>query len=93
LRDPGEEFVSVASSSTPDSFYMSEDLDSAMGWRTMDEVLSRKEPEPIEAVFQRLKASMNALDVLVTLHPDRIVSAQMERMARMGFGPAAPGVH
>src|SRR6185503_15914041 len=58
VSERGQEFVDLASKSTPEKFHQFDDVEIAMGWRSVDEVLAKREPEPIESVLQRVKANM-----------------------------------
>ncbi len=54
VRDRGQELLEVASTAAPSQYFLFENLDIAMGWRTVDEVLSRQEPEDLVDVLKRL---------------------------------------
>jgi hypothetical protein len=50
-RERGQEFVDLTSLSEPGAFQQFDDVDIAMGWRSIDEVLAMREPEQIILVL------------------------------------------
>src|SRR5262245_65487390 len=56
-RDRGQEFVDLASQSEPGTFHHFDDVDIAMGWRSVEEVLARRGSGPIAAVLRAIRAS------------------------------------
>jgi hypothetical protein len=47
VRDRGQEFMDLATIAAPDKFYQFDDVEIAMGWKTIDEVLAKRELEPL----------------------------------------------
>jgi len=78
----GQEFVDVASQLEPETFYQFDDVDIAMGWRSVDEVLAKREPEPIGAVLQRVKANFVILGDAFSGDRERLTRARVERATR-----------
>ena len=54
VRDRGEEFLDVGSADNPDAWFQYDDVEMAMGWRSVDDVLEKSAPEPIERVLDRV---------------------------------------
>src|SRR5688572_17876206 len=57
----GQAFIDLASLGEPTTFHQLDDVDVAMGWRSTDEVLAKREPEPIHAVLRRVSENFGAL--------------------------------
>src|SRR5262245_27207216 len=55
VRDRGQIFLDIASSAAPAEFHQYCDVEVAMGWRTIDQILARREPEAIGAVLTALQ--------------------------------------
>ena len=81
-RERGQEFVDLASQSEPDTFHQFDDVDMAMGWRSVDEVLAKRKPEPIAAVLRRIKANLAVLGDAFSGDRERLTRARVERAAR-----------
>ena len=81
-RERGQEFVDLASQSEPDTFHQFDDVDIAMGWRSVDEVLAKRKPEPIAAVLRRIKANLAVLGDAFSGDRERLTRARVERAAR-----------
>jgi acetolactate synthase regulatory subunit len=62
VRDRGESFVDLAAASRPDTFSQYDDVEIAMGWRSVEEVLARKQPEKLERVLERIRARLMELN-------------------------------
>lgn len=82
VRDRGEEFVDVASSAAPQKFFQLDDLDIAMGWKTIDEVLSKQEPESLDAVLARIAQHGAELHDAFSGVRERLTRARVERAAQ-----------
>lgn len=78
VRERGQDFVDVSPASAPREYYPFGDVELALGWKTVDQVWSRLEPEPLPAILARLRnhylefeeafSSANALDTLAKLN-------------------------
>ena len=55
VRERGQDFIDVSPASTPGRYYPFGDVELAMGWKTVDEVWSRAEPEPLSAILERVR--------------------------------------
>lgn len=60
-RDRGQEFVDLASVEEPTVFHQFDDVEIAMGWRSIDDVLAKREPDSIGSVLSRIKANLSVL--------------------------------
>ncbi len=54
VRERGQDFVDVSPASEPGRYHPYGDVELAMGWKTVDQVWSRTEPEPLPAILERL---------------------------------------
>jgi hypothetical protein len=71
VRERGQEFVDVSTISMPQKFHQLVDVEVAMGWRSIDQVLARREPEPLDQILIRLKGHLQELgDALSNEHQD-----------------------
>lgn len=61
LRDRGQDFLDVGLVEMPTQFHQFHVVEVAMGWKTLDQVLARREPENLIAVIECVKANFNAL--------------------------------
>jgi len=61
VRDRGQEFLDVAAASSPDQFHQFDDLEIALGWRSLADVLAKTEPEPLHVVLERLRSKLPEL--------------------------------
>lgn len=55
VRERGQDFIDVGPASAPGQYYPYGDVELAMGWKTVDQMRSRTEPEPLPAVVERLR--------------------------------------
>lgn len=62
LRDRGQEFLELGSPADPDQFFLIDDVEVAMGWKAVEEVLAKTHPEDIRDVLARLGAKRNELE-------------------------------
>jgi hypothetical protein len=81
-RERGQEFVDLASGVEPGIFHQFDDVEIAMGWRSIDEVLGKREPEPIESVLQRVNANLAPLFDAFSDDQERLTRARVERAGR-----------
>lgn len=54
VRDRGEEFLDIGCSEDPGTFFQYDDVEVALGWRTVEDLVSRQTPEPLDAVLERV---------------------------------------
>ena len=81
VRERGQEFVDLATSATPDKFHHFDDVEIAMGWKTIDEVLAMREPEHLTRVLARLSQHFAELDEASSAERERF-TARVESAAR-----------
>jgi len=53
-----------------------------MGWKTIDEVLAKREPEELRAVLARLGENLGALSDAFSGDQERLTRTRVERAAR-----------
>ena len=61
VRDRGQAFLDLAVASAPTEFHQFDDVEIAMGWRSIAEVLAKREPEEVVAVLSWVSARFNEL--------------------------------
>ena len=55
VRERGQDFVDLSPASTPGRYHPFGDVELAMGWKAVDDVRLRADPEPLPAVLARLR--------------------------------------
>ena len=78
----GQAFIDLASLAEPTVFHQFDDVDVALGWRSTDEVLAKREPEPIHAVLRRVSTNLSALCDAVSGDQERLMRARVQKAAR-----------
>lgn len=84
VRDRGEEFLDIGLVEEPGNFFQYDDVEVAMGWRSLEEVLSKRAPESLENVLERLAGRLAELQAAfapkcVESTRERIRAAEKER--------------
>lgn len=82
VRDRGQVFVDLASSASPTEFHELDNVEIGMGWKTIDEVLAKREPEELGAVLGRLRENLEALNHAFSDEREHLTRARVERAAR-----------
>jgi hypothetical protein len=79
IKDRGEEFLELGFRSNPSNTFQFCDIEIAMGWSTIAEVLEKDKPENIETVLARLSIHYKKLS---SLFSDEFESSTMARIDR-----------
>lgn len=82
VRDRGEEFVDLGSIADRTSLFQFDDVEIALGWKSIDEVLQKQEPEALGPVLERISRRLEALQAAFSGDRARFTSAQVQRAAR-----------
>lgn len=82
VRDRGQELLKVASGQTPAQFHPIEDVEIAMGWKTIDDVLERQEPEQLVVAISRLAQHFDQLADGLSGERERLTRARIEKATR-----------
>jgi hypothetical protein len=61
VSDRGEDFIDIAPSVSLPRFFMMDDLDIAMGWRSVGEVVMKRKPEPLNLVLARIAVNWRVI--------------------------------
>lgn len=69
VRDRGQEFLDIGSVAVPERFCSIDVFEIAMGWRTVEQVISRSEPEPLVDVLARVAEHLG--ESQLALSPER----------------------
>lgn len=81
-RDRGQEFIDLGSSLAPAVYHQFDDVDIAMGWKSIDEVLAKREPEDLGAVLTRVRTHLVMLEEALSGEREHMTRARLERAAR-----------
>lgn len=81
-RDRGQDFVDLGSTASPDRFYQVDDVDIAMGWKSVAEVLAKKQPESLASVLGRLYQHLGPLEEAFSVEQECLTRARVERAAK-----------
>lgn len=82
VRDRGQTFLDIASDTAPAKFHQYDDVEIAMGWRTIDEVLAKHEPEDLGVLLARLRVNLDVLSDAFSSDRERLTRGLVERAAR-----------
>jgi hypothetical protein len=82
VRDRRQAFVDIASSAAPTEFHQYDDIEIAMGWKTIDQVLAKRVPEDLGLVLERLRTNLDVLGNAFSSDRERFTRARVERAAR-----------
>jgi hypothetical protein len=82
VRDRGQAFFEMGVESATAEFYQYDDVEIAMGWKTIDEVLGKREPEDLGVVLLRLRAHLADLNDACSGDRAELTRARFERAAR-----------
>jgi len=82
VRDRDQEFMDIGASTRPEQFHQFDDLEIAMGWKTIDDVLAKREPEDLSQVLARVSQHLKQLDEAFSGERERFTRARVERAAR-----------
>ena len=82
VRDRGQDFLDIAPTSEPDHFFQFDDVELAMGWKTIDEILSKKEPEGLKQLLVCVKENIKTLESVFS--PERAAGtvALLEKISK-----------
>jgi hypothetical protein len=82
VRDRGQEFMDVGADIAPERFHQFDDVEIAMGFKTIDQVLAKREPENLTEVLARVSRHLKELDEAFSPEHERFTRARIERVAR-----------
>lgn len=82
VRDRGQQFVDIGSMADPTKFHQFDDVEIAMGWRKVEEVIEKRDPELLDSVLARLAAKMTALQEAFSGSREHLTRARVEQAAR-----------
>jgi hypothetical protein len=81
-RERGQAFIDLASQAAPTTFHQFDDVDVAMGWRSTEEVLAKREPEPVHSVLGRVSGNLGVLCDAFSGDQERLMRARVQKAAR-----------
>lgn len=79
VSDRGQTHMDVAAVSVPTGFHQFGDVEIAMGWKTIDQVLAMREPEDLTVVLVRLRANLDTLIDAFSGPRERLTRGLVER--------------
>jgi hypothetical protein len=82
VRQRGQEFMDIGTSARSDQFHQFDDVEIAMGWKTIDELLAKREPEDLSQVLERVSQHLKELDEAFSGERERFTQARVEGAAR-----------
>jgi hypothetical protein len=92
-RDRGQDFVEIGLKSDPQRYHVFDNVQIAMGWKSVDEVVCKKEPDALEYVLACVKINFEDLKAALASHPERFVKAGVDRAVRHGWFSPMPETH
>ena len=81
-RDRAQDFVDLASPSRPEEFHQFDDVDIAMGWKSVEAVLAKTEPEDLGSVLSRLMRNFAHLEKAFSGEEERFTRARVKKAAK-----------
>ncbi|MBN1612370.1 MAG: hypothetical protein JW940_37410 [Polyangiaceae bacterium] len=81
-RERAQDFVDLASPSRPEEFHQFDDVDIAMGWKSVEAVLAKREPEDLGSVLTRLARNFAHLEEAFSGEQERFTRARVEKAAK-----------
>jgi hypothetical protein len=81
IRDRGQDFLDVASAIAPDRFHQFDDVEIGMGWKSVEEVLAKSEPEPLADMLRRMRNRLGELQSAMSGNQERFTRDRIERAA------------
>lgn len=66
VRDRGQSFIDIASTALPERFYQFDTVEIAMGWKPIEEVIGKSEPEDLKNVLCRLSQKFDELEAAMS---------------------------
>jgi hypothetical protein len=82
VRDRGQEFLEMASDAAPTRFFQFDDVELALGRKTIREILAAHEPERLEVMLARLAKDVAELNDAFSGDRERLTRARVEQAAR-----------
>lgn len=82
VRDRGQDFLDIASMVEPTIFHQFDDIEIAMGWRSVEDILAKQEPESLSAVLEKIEEKFSDLNAAMSGERERFTRAQIERAAK-----------
>ncbi len=81
-RDHGQDFLDIATALAPREFYWFGDIEVAMGWGSLERILSRAAAPPIDEVINRLGQHVAELRKAFFKNIDHFTHARIARTMR-----------
>jgi hypothetical protein len=61
-RDRGQDFLDIATTKAPETFYQFDDVEVAMGWTSLTDVVGKRRPDDLSEVVGRLRSHITELN-------------------------------
>jgi hypothetical protein len=94
VRDRGQEFVDLAPAAASGKFYYFDDIEVAMGWKSLGEILAKREPDDLSDILRRMKIHWADLEQAFSGDRQEFTRAKVERAVQQrseGFRKGLPG--
>ncbi|HJX64477.1 MAG TPA: hypothetical protein VJ860_11080 [Polyangia bacterium] len=82
LRDRGQDFVSIAFPTSPEKFFQLDNVEIAMGWKTVEQVIAKHEREDLASVLNRLAQRVGQLRDAFSGDQERFTRARIEKASK-----------
>lgn len=87
VRDRGEDFLDIGCVELPGAFFQYDDVEIALGWRSVEDVLAKQAPEPLPTLLERVVRKLPELKTAFA--PEHVGSTQdLLRAAEKARGEA-----
>ena len=81
IRDRGQDFLDIASAIAPDRFHQFDDVEIGIGWKSVEEALSKSEPEPLADMLRRMRNRLGELQSAMSGNQEGFTRDRIERAA------------
>jgi hypothetical protein len=82
VRDRGQDFLDLGWASAQGKFHQFDDVDVATGWRSLQKVVSKREPEGLASVVERFARHRSQLEEALAGERERLTRSRIESAAK-----------
>ena len=93
IRDRSIDELMLASTFSPTKFYPFVDVQIAMGWKSVEDVVTKQGVPSLKDAVHNIKLHLDAVQNALTEDQGKFDKAGLERLARQGFLPHTGGRH
>src|SRR5262245_47736409 len=81
IRDRGQDFLDVASVTSPDRYHQFDDVEIGMGWKSVEDMVAKSEPEPLADLLRRMRNRLGELQSAMSGNQESFTRNRIERAA------------